>query len=107
MGGKQVSLGKDRDAAFLKFHELMTDRESITSKLVTTYELSQDYLDRCTANRNKTTYDKHLLYLRSFVDHAGKRLKTAALKQRHLTKQTPTRCPRSLLGRVAEVVRWV
>ena len=86
IGGKQISLGKDREAAHLKFHELMTDREAISSELVSVYELSQAYLDWCKSNRKKSTYDKHLLYLRSFVDHVGKRLKTAQLKQHHLTK---------------------
>ena len=75
VGGKQISLGKDREAAHQKFHELMTNRDAISSELVTVYELSQAYLDWCKSNRKKTTYDKHLLYLRGFVDHVGKRLK--------------------------------
>ncbi|QDV81395.1 tyrosine-type recombinase/integrase [Stieleria magnilauensis] len=86
IGGKQISLGKDRESAFAKFHELMSDRESITSELVTLYDLSQSYLDWCKANRKSTTYDKHRLYLRSFIDHVGKQLKTARLKQHHITK---------------------
>ena len=86
IGGKQISLGKDCEAAHVKFHQLMTDRDAISSELVTIYELSQAYLDWCKSNRKKTTYDKHLLYLKSFVAQVGKRMKTAALKQHHLTK---------------------
>ena len=86
IGGKQISLGKDREAAHQKFHELMTDRDSVSGDLVTLYDLSQTYLDWCLGNRKKTTYDKHLLYLKSFIGQVGKRLKIAQLKQFHLTK---------------------
>tara|TARA_R110002049_G_scaffold309101_2_gene516894 strand:- start:20310 stop:21317 length:1008 start_codon:yes stop_codon:yes gene_type:complete len=86
IGGRQISLGKDRDAAHQKFHELMTDRDAVTSELVTLYDLSQSYLDWCNANRKKTTYDKHVLYLKSFIAHVGNRMKIAQLKQHHLTK---------------------
>ncbi|MEO9590133.1 tyrosine-type recombinase/integrase [Rhodopirellula bahusiensis] len=86
IGGKQISLGKDREAALQKFHELMTDPDAVSSELVTLYELSQAYLDWCKLNRNATTYRKHLLYLRGFIDHVGKRLKIAQLKQHHISK---------------------
>ena len=90
IGGKQISLGKDREAAHQKFHELMTDRDSVSGDLVTLYDLSQTYLDWCLGNRKKTTYDKHLLYLKSFIGQVGKRLKIAQLKQFHLTKWRDT-----------------
>lgn len=51
IGGRQISLGKDRDPAFEKFYELMGDRKQIASELCTLYELSQAYLDWCESNR--------------------------------------------------------
>lgn len=85
-GGKQVALGKDRESAFTKFHELMAERATVRSEFSTLYDLSQAYLDWCEINRGKATYAKHRLYLRSFIASVGKRLKIAQLKQLHLTK---------------------
>ncbi len=85
-GGKQFPLGKERAAAFKKFHDLMASKDSATSELVTLYDLSQAYLDWCQVNRKNSTYQKHRLYLRSFIEKVGKRLKIAQLKQYHLTQ---------------------
>ncbi|TWT39525.1 hypothetical protein [Blastopirellula retiformator] len=43
--GRQISLGKDREAAHTKFHELMADQQQVKSDLTTLYELSKAYLD--------------------------------------------------------------
>lgn len=43
--GHQISLGKDREAAFEKFHSLMADREEVRGEAVTLYALSLAYLD--------------------------------------------------------------
>lgn len=85
-GGKQVALGKDRDEALVKFHSLMADRDSVSSEFVTLYDLTQAYLDWCQINRKSSTYEKHRLYLRSFIEKVGKRLKISQLKQFHLTQ---------------------
>lgn len=84
--GQQVSLGKDREAAHAKFHELMANRETIGGQFQTLYELSQAYLDWCQANRKTGTYAAHRRYLKSFVDQVGKRMKILQLRQHHLTK---------------------
>ncbi len=67
IGGKQISLGKDREAAHAKYHELMTDRESAATDRTTLYELSQSYLDWCESNRKPATYERHRHFLKSFI----------------------------------------
>ncbi len=84
--GQQVNLGKDREAAHTKFHDLMANRESIKGQFQTLYELSQIYLDWCQENRKPGTYDSHKRYLKSFIEHVGKQLRIGQLRQHHLTK---------------------
>lgn len=86
INGQQIALGKDKDTAFQKFHELMAKRESLGGSFSSLYELSQAYLDWCEKNRKPRTYDNHLRFLKSFIGHVGKRLKIAQLRQHHLTK---------------------
>ena len=83
-GGKRYSLGKDKKAAFQKFHEIMADKESLTSQLSTLYELSQAYLDWCQVNRSEGTYENYRRFLKSFIGHVGKQLKIGSLKNHHL-----------------------
>lgn len=86
IAGRQISLGKNREAAFEKFHELMSDREQIKSELTTLYEISQVYLDWCEANRKPATYSRHRYYLKSFIDSVGKRLRPSQLRV-HLVRK--------------------
>lgn len=86
INGKQIPLGKDRESAEQKFHELMADKESLGGSFSTLYELSQSYLDWCEKHRNPRTYDNHLHYLKSFIGAVGKQLRIAQLRQHHLTK---------------------
>ena len=86
LNGQQISLGKDQETAFQKFHELMAQRESLGGSFSSLYELSQAYLDWCQKNRKPRTYESHLRFLKSFIGHVGKRLKIVQLRQHHLTK---------------------
>ncbi len=86
ISGRQVSLGKDREVAFEKFHELMTDKAQVRGDLSTLYELSQVYLDWCEANRKRNTYTHHRYYLKLFIDHVGKRLRPSQLRVHHVTQ---------------------
>ncbi|WP_461507056.1 tyrosine-type recombinase/integrase [Rhodopirellula baltica] len=88
MDGRQIRLGKDKTAAETKFHELMSDRDSITSEITTLYALSQRYLDWVKENRKQGTYDNNLRYLKSFIGSVGKRLKVGQIKKHHITKWT-------------------
>lgn len=84
--GRQIPLGKDRQAAQDRFHELMANREMVVGESSTLYELSQVYLDWCEQNRKPGTYRRHKHYLRSFIEHIGKRLRPNHLKAHHVTK---------------------
>ncbi|MEO8498593.1 MAG: hypothetical protein ABI614_26315 [Planctomycetota bacterium] len=44
VGGKQISLGKEREAAFDKFYKMMSNKAQLTSDLSTLYDISQVYL---------------------------------------------------------------
>lgn len=84
--GRQIPLGKSREIAFEKFHELMANREQIKSDRATLYDISQAYLDWCEANRKPSTYDKHRHYLKSFIASVGKRMRPSQLRVHHVTK---------------------
>ncbi|WP_425400162.1 tyrosine-type recombinase/integrase [Aeoliella sp.] len=86
IGGHQISLGKDRDAAFEKFYELMGNREQVKSEVNSLYDLSQVYLDWCQANRKPGTYKRHRHYLKLFIGAVGKRLKPSQLKVHQVVK---------------------
>ena len=86
INGRQISLGKDRDAAHKKFHSLMADQSLLSAEITTLYELSQTYLDWCEKNRKKGTYDLHVRYLKSFIGAIGKQVRPAQLKAHHVTK---------------------
>lgn len=83
--GRQIRLGKERDAAFLKFHELMCGQDDLRSEVTTFYELTQVFLDWSKKHRKSGTYANQLRQLKSFVESVGRRVKVAQLRQHHLT----------------------
>jgi integrase len=85
-GGRQINLGKDRKAAFDRFHELMADKETLRSGVTSVYEMSQVYLDWCQANRKPPTYARHRFYLKSFIDFVGKKINVSMLRPHHLSQ---------------------
>lgn len=86
IAGKQIPLGKDREVAFQKFHELMAEREQPVAEIKSLFELSQVYLDWCQVNRKPTTYKLHRHFLQSFIKSVGRRLRPSQLKVHHVTK---------------------
>ncbi len=84
--GKQFSLGKDKQLAFQKFHELMANQEEREQNRFSLYELSQAYLDWCQSNRSPGTYKMHRYFLKTFIESVGKRLQASQLKVYHVTK---------------------
>ena len=86
ISGRQISLDKDRKAAFEKFHTLMADQSQAQGDLTTLYDLSQVYLDWCQANRKPATYERHLYFLKSFIVSIGKRLRPSKLRVHHVVK---------------------
>lgn len=86
IGGRQISLGKDREAAYAKFHALMADQEQVKGELTTLYDLSQAYLDWVQTNRKPATYTLHRHFLKLFIENVGKRLRPGQLKVHHVVK---------------------
>ncbi|MCA9026719.1 MAG: tyrosine-type recombinase/integrase [Planctomycetaceae bacterium] len=86
IAGRQIPLGRNKEAAFQKFHELMADKDRHTDELTTLYKISQVYLDWCETNRRPGTYSLHLRYLKSFIGAVGKRMRPSQLKIHHVTK---------------------
>ncbi|QDV61959.1 tyrosine-type recombinase/integrase [Crateriforma conspicua] len=90
IGGRQISLGKNREAAFEKFHSLMADRDQLAGEMTTLDELTQCYLDWCQANRKPGTYKLHRHYLKTFIGHVGRRLRPGQLRVHHVTRWLET-----------------
>ena len=66
-GGKQYPLGKDREAAIQKFHQLMASTQQLPAEVITVNDLAQKYLDWCRTNRAESTYKNHVRYFKSFI----------------------------------------
>jgi len=111
VAGRQISLGKNRDAAHQKFHELMASREQLSGEFTTLYQISQAYLDWVERNRKPGTYRLHLFYLESFIGSVGKRLRPSQLKRHHVTKwyeelDVSTTTQSDAVGVVQRMLNW-
>ncbi|TWT99069.1 hypothetical protein Pla108_00010 [Botrimarina colliarenosi] len=84
IAGRQISLGKDREAAFEKFYALMADPSRVKSELTTLYDLSQVYLDWCQKKRKPATYNRHRYYLKLFIAKVGRQLRPSRLEARQV-----------------------
>ena len=71
LGKKQILLGRDKEEAFRKYHELMADRGRATVTYRTVAPLLDDYLAWLKKNRSEATYDKARRYLSCFCQHIG------------------------------------
>lgn len=86
INGNRVTLGKTKDEAMAKYHQLMLKPQTVSSELSTIYDLSQVYLDWVEKHRKKSTYDNHKRYLKTFTESIGKSMKIAALRKHHVLK---------------------
>lgn len=84
--GRQIPLGRDKAAAWKKYHELMAEHhlgpvadESVAGVL-------NRYLVWARANRARSTFKKKVAHLRSFAQHIGRQLKVSDLKPYHVQR---------------------
>ena len=63
IGKQQINLGKDKAAAFQKYHELMCSRGRAEAKFKTVPHLLDAYLEWLHKNRAEGTYKKAKHYL--------------------------------------------
>jgi integrase len=65
--GKQHNLGREREAAFRRYHELMqAPKKPVASHLVV--GIIEAFLDWCSKHRARRTYEGHRWHLQRFVD---------------------------------------
>lgn len=80
---KQINLGRDREEAFRRYHELMAEpkRQEVQSWLVPA--LVDQFLDWVQRNRSPDTYEWYRYRLQRFCDRHGQ-LQTKALRPFHV-----------------------
>lgn len=85
IGGKQISLGTDEDAAFTKYRQIVGTSTGIDAHTTTVQQLLDDYLEWLTQHRSPATYETSRFYLSSFAKTIGARLKIAEVRPFHVT----------------------
>ena len=82
--GKQHNLGRDKDAAYRKYHDLMRAPAPVASELV--MGVIEGFLDWCSHHRAPRTYEGHRWHLQRFVDHLpnAARMTVEELKPHHV-----------------------
>ena len=86
IGKRQINLGRDKKAAWEKYHQLMADQDAVPEQLATVAQLFECYLEWCASRRSKGTYDNNRRYLRSFIACIGTKLPISKLRPLHITK---------------------
>lgn len=86
VGGKQIKLGPDRDAAFRRYHELMGQPEAPPARAdpASVVGILDAFLDWCLNHKAGRTYDWYRGYLESFARSLPRGLDTAKLKPFHV-----------------------
>ncbi len=85
--GQRHNLGPERKAAFLLFHELMANSESVSQKPVKAESVASiidAYLEWCLKHRAKRTYDWYLERCQWFIDTIPDGLSVKQLKPYHI-----------------------
>jgi integrase len=83
--GKQISLGKDRDAAWQKYHRLMAGETDLAPSTPAAVIIDQ-FLEWVSINQAPATYDFYKRHLTSFARFIGARLRVSELKPYHVTR---------------------
>lgn len=79
INGKRICLGKDKKAAWQKYHEIMAGNKPIEESTATVAELFERYLDWVQENRRPGTYIKIKRHLTRFAKFIGLGTKIATL----------------------------
>jgi len=90
-GRKQVNLGRDKAAAFRRYHELMADRGVAEGTLQYVSEVLDEYLEWLQKHRSPATYAKALHYLTLFARRLGCSMTVEQLSGIHVTKWIESR----------------
>ncbi len=79
INGRQHPLGKDEDAAWQKYHELMAGRDKLRGPDLTVSTVCEAYLSWLKVHRSLGTYQKAVHYLSLFVKHIGTSFRVTTL----------------------------
>jgi integrase len=88
VGKKQISLGKDRDAAFERYRKIMLhERGQFTAapSAMTVDQIADLFLEHSQRHNEPTTYEWYKQYLQDFCDHYGS-LAALELKPFHVNR---------------------
>ena len=86
LGKHQINLGRNKQKAWAKYHELMTENQEFDFYSATVAQLLDAYLDWLQKRRAASTYGNAQRFAASFIASVGKRLKIQQLKPHQLTK---------------------
>ena len=87
LGKKQINLGREKEKAWDKYHDLMVKRQQgIVRNDDTLVTVLNRHLVWVRDNRSPGTYGKRLRHLRSFGRHIGGKFKVSDLKAYHVQK---------------------
>jgi integrase len=87
LGKRQINLGKDKEAAWERYHELIKDRKDVEATANTTVcGVLETFLGWVKDWRSEGTYGWYSVHLSSFASHVGQSLKLLDLHDKHVTK---------------------
>lgn len=62
LDGRQISLGRDKELAWRRYHQLMAGRADLGSERATVVQLLETYLEWCSKHRASGTYENSRRY---------------------------------------------
>ena len=106
---RQVNLGKDKDAAWARYHELMLGQDQEITPAVPVVKLLDEYLCWVERHRKPETLQWYLHQLKPFSRFIGRKLTVAELKAHHITrfveKQHANSRPSTIHGAIRAISR--
>jgi integrase len=88
--GRQINLGKDEQAAWKQYHELMAIEPLKITYDYTVAELVDRFLAWVNPNQAERTYEFYQTRLQAFIDYIGKSIKISELQPFHVTQWLST-----------------
>ena len=85
IGKRQINLGRNKEQAWAKYHELMASDLDLNFYESTVAQLLDSYLEWCQKRRSLGTYENNLLYCKSFIDCIGRLIRIRQLKPKHIS----------------------
>src|SRR5438045_2996233 len=83
--GRQINLGKDKEAAFTEYNRLMADQTPVTGR-TTVRELCEQFLTWANDNTAPATFKWYEFYLKRFALFLSPKMRVSDLKPIHVTR---------------------